>query len=104
MNGEMDYYEIYRKMSPLVEGYLDRYPIYPWQSLDRTEIDRMVNDLYNEIGDNYLDLMGIKGKAETAQFRRGLVRTVLGLILLGSLFRRFPFHPWFGIGSWPGSF
>lgn len=102
MNGDLDYYELYRRMSPYVERYLDRYPLYPWQGLARDDIDRMVDDLYGEVGDEFPELRSVKGKgAHSALYGRGLVTTLLGLVLLGSLFRRYPYY---GYGYRPGPF
>ena len=108
MNSELDYYELYRRMSPSVEKYLDRYPLYPWQALDKGAVDRMVNDLYDEMEKDFPELRSVKGKnAQAAQYGRGFFRTLLGLVLLGSLFRRYPYYgpgygpgygPWYGQG------
>jgi hypothetical protein len=108
MDGDLDYYELYRRMSPAVDRYLDRYPLYPWQGLDRPAIDRMVDDLYNEVANDFPELKSIKKKgAHSAQYGRGLAKTLLGLVLLGSLFRRYPYYgpgygPWYGPGYGPG--
>ena len=108
MSGDLDYHELYRRMSPPVERYLDRYPIYPWQGLDKKTIDGMVDDLYGEVSDQFPELRSVMGKnAQTSQYGRGLVKTLLGLVLLGSLFRRYPYYgsgygpgygPWYGPG------
>lgn len=100
---EIDYYDIYHRMSPFVESYLDRYPRYPWQgALTRAELDRMVRDVYEEASDQFPDIPGLRGKkAHAAQL--GTLGTLTGLVLLGSLYRRYPYyHPSYGAGYGPG--
>jgi hypothetical protein len=52
----------------LVERYLDRYPLYPY----RDDIDRMVDDLYGEVGDEFPELRSVKGKGAHDAARAGI--------------------------------
>lgn len=96
---DMDYFDIYGRISPSVERYLNRYIRYPWQGMpEREEIERMVDDIYGEVGERYPEMMSVQGKnARPSQAPGGLLRTMTGLVLLGGLYGRYPsYYPGYG--------
>lgn len=101
---DMDYFDIYGRISPCVERYLNGYIRCPWQGMpEREEIERMVDDIHVEVGERYPEMMRAKGKnTRPAQVPGSPLRTLTGLVLLGGLSRRYPdYYPAYG-GYGPG--
>ena len=98
---DMDYFQLYNRVSPAVDRYLSNNMMYAGQNLGSEQIDIMAENIYSDIIREYPDMK--EDNVGTSQRRRrGFLRPLIAFLLLERLFRRHPFFPGFGFGAMPG--